>query len=372
MASTSPAPARPASRIATEPKISHSFDGDVKLLNNTFDCRMELRKALSDLQQLLQRLEGRNVQVAAEIRLRVDGPDAKEHTYSVSVNDPKLNVDSFVKQFPSAAKNDTVKSPSSSAQNGQHSQSLGRRESRDPGSDDDVIEVRPPKRLRTEVGDDRVSMSHSRGTDGLSREALSLLKQQNSNATLDFVCQWHAEWVKQGGWLFDTMNKAEKLAVQNQGTMERRMANVQDVLGQSINAASASTMQELTSVSKLIPWLEACRKSAADKAQAREEKWRTSSATFHDQNRRDRETAEEGLQEELKKQRVLLEKIARASGVDVDEVKKEVGTPGEDREASLGAQLTAELNLEANRANEMGVNAAESQRARETIDLDDD
>lgn len=128
------------------------------------------------------------------------------------------------------------------------------------------------------------------------------------------------------------------------------MAQIQDVIGQSINAASASSMAELGKISKLIPWLEHCRKSGADKVQAREEKWRTSSATFHDQSRLDREAAEKRREVELRKQWALLVKIAEANGIDVDDEEENEGDLVLAREASLGAQLKAELNMELSRA----------------------
>ncbi|KAK1089803.1 hypothetical protein LTR48_009563, partial [Friedmanniomyces endolithicus] len=60
--SAPPAPSRHTPGGSSEPKIQHSFDGDVKILNSTFECRKEIRKTLGNLQQLLQRLEGQNVQ----------------------------------------------------------------------------------------------------------------------------------------------------------------------------------------------------------------------------------------------------------------------------------------------------------------------
>ena len=110
-------------------------------------------------------------------------------------------------------------------------------------------------------------------------------------------------------------------------------------------------MAELNNIAKLIPWLEHCRKSSADKVQAREEKWRSSSATFHDQARREREAAEKRLEKKLEEQRELLLKIAQASGINPDDIEApQEGTPSRSREESLGAQLTAELNLEAGKA----------------------
>ncbi|KAK1066380.1 hypothetical protein LTR74_007267 [Friedmanniomyces endolithicus] len=364
--SAPPAPSRHTPGGSSEPKIQHSFDGDVKILNSTFECRTEIRKTLGNLQQLLQRLEGQNVQVIADIKLRIAGPDAREHT---------LDVAAFAKQFLFPKKD-----PASSSDhpNGTNT-SLGRRTSRDNG-DDDLIEIRPAKKARTEADDGPGSISRNRDTDGMLKEILFSQRQSGPPVPLDFMQQWHAEWVKQGGWLFDSLNKAERLANDHQTVLQSRMASVQDVLGQSMNAASASTMAELASIAKLVHWVEACRKSAADKAQAREEKWRTSSATFHDQSRRDRETAEERLLEEVQKQRVLLERVARVSGVEIGDGEKESETTREaehgEREASLGAQLTAELNAEANRASEMGAGGVEAvmkvEKLRETISIDDD
>lgn len=373
MSSASPSQGRQTPSTTQEPKIQHSFDGDVKILNSTFDSRMEIRKTLGNLQQLLQRQEGRNVQIAADIKLRIAGPDAKEHSYTVTINDSKLDVDAFLKQFPAASKAPpnarTASSPVTAHANGQRGSSARAETRAADGDDDDVIEVRPFKKARTETSDAPFSTPtpRSKDTDGLLRETLALLKQRGSGDALEFMKQWHTEWVKQGGWLFDTLNKGDKLARDNHTAAMNRLGSVQDVLGQSMNAASAATMTELASISKLIPWLEHCRKTGADKVQAREEKWRTSSATFHDQSRRDREMAEKRLEAELQKQRALLVKIAEANGVDVDEDEKSDEREG--REASLGAQLTAELNMEANRADENGKKPSDR---RETINIDDD
>lgn len=116
----------------------------------------------------------------------------------------------------------------------------------------------------------------------------------------------------------------------------------------------------MTSSPKL-RWLEHCRKSNADKVQAREEKWRSSSATFHDQARRDREKAEQRLEARLMSQRQLLVQVAEANGIDVDENEEQFKHVKDDKEidASLGDQLTAELNQEAKRAAKSRNNSAQ-------------
>lgn len=379
MSSASPAPQGHASG---EPKVQHSFDGDVKVLNGTFDSRMEIRKTLQNLQQILQRSEGRPAQIAADIKLRISGPDAKEHTYTVTINDSTWDAEAFAKQTPSGRRDGsggnlkaTASSPVANHANGKRGSST-HSDSREfvEYDDDDVVEIRPFKKARTEADDGAVYTSRNKDTDGLLRETLALLKQRSSNDALDFLKQWHAEWQKQGGWLFDTLNKAEKVAKDNHVATVTRVGTTQDVLGQSMNAANASTMAELGNISKLVPWVEHCRKTGADKVQAREEKWRTSSATFHDQSRRDREEAEKKLALELQRQRALLIKIAEANGVDVDEDDEE-GKDGLDdeygaREASLGRQLTAELNMEASRGERS--NKTLEERRREAISVEDD
>lgn len=110
--------------------------------------------------------------------------------------------------------------------------------------------------------------------------------------------------MKQGGWLFDTLNGADKATNENHADTLNRIASSQEVLGWSMNSANSCTMTEFSNISKLVPWLEHCRKTFADKTQAREEKWRTSSATFHDQARGDREEAERRVEHELRKRMV--------------------------------------------------------------------
>ena len=76
-----------------------------------------------------------------------------------------------------------------------------------------------------------------------------------------------------------------------------------------------------------------------------QEKWRSSSATFHDQSRREREAAEKRIDKRLEEQNQLLVKLARAQGVDVEGTDMlSIDSVERSREPSLGAQLTAELN----------------------------
>lgn len=357
MSSLSPAtPAR-----ASEPKVEHNFDGESRILHTSYQGRGEVRNALKNLQQALAKVEGVQVQVYADVKLRIAGVEAKEHTYTVTVNDPAWDANAFSRQVHPAHRSNSAPTNVGATGSSLGVQMNGQQTTGSHsvvGDGDDAVDIRPPKRARTDT-DDRGSQSSSDlTTQRLVREALSLLQQRSSNDPLDFLKKWHSEWIKQGGWLFDTLNKAVSIPEQNTTNIMTRLSAIQDVLGQAINTSSASTMAELGNIAKLAPWLESCRKANADKVQAREEKWRSSSATFHDQSRRDRESAERRLEVELTKQRALLVKIAEVNGVDVDDDDDETHDGRGAREESLGAQLTAELNHE----------AMKGQKARRTLD----
>ncbi|KAF7191591.1 hypothetical protein HII31_07093 [Pseudocercospora fuligena] len=309
------------------PNVDHHFEGDSKLLNATFNPRAEVRNALIALQKELSRIEGQPVQVTAEIKFNVSGPNAKEHIYSVNVTDAQFDAALFARTRTPAKRpgNGSAGSPGNST-------SLRRALEGEDGADS-----RPLKRVRTD-GDDGAPSANGRN-GSLSEDPTT----QKVDEVLTIVKGWRDEWKAQGGWLFDTLNTVNKGEKDLETAIEKKLDTVQDVLGQSINSATASTMSELSNITKLLPWLEHCRKTNADKVQAREEKWRSSSASFHDQARREREEAEKRFEEKLEAQRRLLIKVAEANGVDIEE---------EDRgsEVSLGEQLTAELNSEAVRA----------------------
>ena len=196
---------------------------------------------------------------------------------------------------------------------------------------------------------------------------------------------WKHEWTAQGGWLADHLRQLDASTHAHAAAITKKLDVVQEILGQSLNTVSANVLAELGNVAKLLPWLEQCRKLSADRSQAREEKWRTNSATFHDAARRERDAADRRLARALDHHRRLLLALARNAGLDVreweaapaadDDDRKSDATdavridpdpkprpddasstspataaPHPSREASLGAQLTAELNMEAERS----------------------
>ncbi|KAI7356692.1 hypothetical protein D0864_04797 [Hortaea werneckii] len=355
MSSATPELALPGTLHPFTQHLQHSFEGDSRIQNGTLEAQAELRHALSDLHHALRKLEDHQVQVVANVKLRTAGPVAQESLYSISVNGPSRDDDAFAQQLsesredvPAASAiqtaSGTVQSPVTASQHRWQ-------ESRAPNRNS-AVALPPTKRARAEVNNASVSASPLEISQAVSGRAPKASPQHRSNEELDFLKQWHSEWIKQGGWLYDTLNQTAKVAEHNSMSMQGSLTGVQDVLGQSLNAASASVMAELTSLSKLVSHHEHCRKVESGKVQAREEKWRTSSATFHDHARRDRDAAEKRLETELGRQRTLLIKIAEANGIDLDD--DEIGGNRDDREASLGAQLTAEFNMETSKKGDAG------------------
>ncbi|QDS71296.1 hypothetical protein FKW77_001482 [Venturia effusa] len=70
--------------------------------------------------------------------------------------------------------------------------------------------------------------------------------------------------------------------------------------------SNASIMTKLHSVSAQIKWVEECRRIADEAHDGREERWRSSSATFHDETRKARERHEAWVVQEMAWQRNML------------------------------------------------------------------
>ncbi|KAK5173096.1 uncharacterized protein LTR77_003218 [Saxophila tyrrhenica] len=341
-----------------DPNVQHRFDGDVKVLNSSGEARAAIRKALSALHQNVHVPGNVPVQISADIKIGVAGADAKQHTYTVTVTSNDFDAGSFAQQVPSASAGANASTPSvrnvtpgaATPANGQpgHAHPTPQPGSRKVDEDDDVVEIRPFKRPKLKDS----TSSPALGQKGAQAQKGSTTEQtfaSREDEMYHLTKGWNTEWKQQGGWLFDNITKLNAANTNNTYRLESKMASVQDVLGNSINSANLSVLNELANVStKLIPWLETCRKTSADSMNARSEKWRTSSANFHDQTRREREAAEQRIERKLEEQRELLLRLAKASGVDAQKV-QEAGAIAS-REESLGAQLTAELNMEAEKS----------------------
>ncbi|KAF2717214.1 hypothetical protein K431DRAFT_233616 [Polychaeton citri CBS 116435] len=338
-------------------KTEHSYDGNQTYLNSTFDQRQEVRRALTSLFQDLHRLEGQALQLTTDIKISFSGED-RVHSYTVCITD-----DAFVAPAqPSISFQPSVVTPVSSSSL-LHSNSTSYLQGRETRPRDVPVDPHPTKRQGQPVtlidhSDKRQRLSDGDGnqSDTLLSEGLALAKPGESkklDELSDFLKEWHAQWVDQGGWLFDNINKQNESHTTNAKSIDKQLDGVQNIIGQSINAASASTMTELASISRLFPWLENTLRANIDKVQQRDEKWRNSSAAFHDESRRDREAAEKALElslekqaKQLEQQREVLARLAKANNIDVGDLDPEVN-----HAASLEAQLAAELNREARRDN---------------------
>ncbi|KAF2100081.1 hypothetical protein NA57DRAFT_75583 [Rhizodiscina lignyota] len=67
--------------------------------------------------------------------------------------------------------------------------------------------------------------------------------------------------------------------------------------------------KEIRQLTKQIKWVETCRRTASSEYHQREERWRTTSATFHDQNRVKRERHEAWVAAEMARQTNMLGQV---------------------------------------------------------------
>ena len=237
------------------PQVQHSFEGDVKVLNGTFESRMEMRKAATTLAQDVQRIEGWPTQIKAEIKLRVGGLQARQHVYTVTITDGAFDAEEFTRAVPFAdtqppnAAPSAVNRPSSSPGpqiNGQESTPVQTTPRPNCGKtdDDDVVEIRPFKRQKLGGESSTPASTKPMDTDAMLEETQAIAKQRGSDQSEElftFMKGWHTEWVRQGGWLFDNISKAVTSTSGSKASIEKRLDSVQDVLGQSMNSASANT-----------------------------------------------------------------------------------------------------------------------------------
>lgn len=296
------------------PHIKHSYEGDQMLQNYTFERRMKIKGLLVALQDDIQKLlgDGSEAQIVADIQIKVKGhaPYDKENRYHVSVDQTKEGNGELGNTSTALNASQPVQAPAAPMTgNG-----VAATQSPDPLAAGETSQ-NPRKRMRSDTsdqtsagGDDDVQVISSRKNSAPVPVPLSgSIAPQQFNELLKFLIDWREQWREQGGWMFDHFTKLYDEERRKKAWMEKKIDGIQNTLGASLNYQNAQTMQELSGISKMLPWLENCRKTAADFTQAREEKWRTSSANFHDQNRRDREAAEKKIMEAIEKQQQNLE-----------------------------------------------------------------
>jgi len=125
--------------------------------------------------------------------------------------------------------------------------------------------------------------------------------------------------------MYDHLTRATEEERRQKGLVQSQINTHVGGIMATVNAQHNQTTASLAHIAGFLPWLEDCRKTAHDVSHAREEKWRMSSATFHDQARKDRESAEKEILELLKAQKSALDRqnkilvqLCESQGIDVD------------------------------------------------------
>lgn len=337
------------------PKVDHFYDGSVVIQKSTLDRRMRIRELIIALQNDVQDSIGvhAHVEVSADIKINTSHHDTREHVYRV-----------HVQSFPTP-NNQAAKRPSSnntgsddtnfhSAREHSSASELSPTDRTDTDANANVsvmasgnphveggfhetsraqagVNPRPYKRPRVN-GSSSMDLTEEIPKPAPSRSASFAYPQthvkplENSRPTfaprvsatpqsrgspttgeetITFLEDWRKQWHSQGGWLFDLLTKMTNEEQQQSSIINGKLDSLQSTIPIAHNQLQAG-MREISQ--DMLPWLEQCRKTAGDASQAREEKWRISSANFHDQTRREREAAEKAMLREIRAQSSALNK----------------------------------------------------------------
>ena len=338
------------------PNVYHVFRGGLAVRNGTANRRMQVRELIIALQDEIQQLscDDALVEVTADIRISISQPEITNHSYRVRVHtvatlddstedtssgfltarehasDAELSGGSFGKVSDvalfSTGRRNAAHDPSTAdardtAPIASHIQSGARedhafqipserpkkRQRTGPDRGDLVIEPRRVRRSRS-ASTPHPQLSNSpeatqRPRSAFQSGATPFDTTPASDAMVVFLDSWRnylGKWHSQGGWMFDHLTRLQ--------AEDERQNEKLDSIQATIPALRNQITTEMTNMTQsVIPWLERCRKTSADASQAREEKWRTSSATFHDQARREREEAEKEILGEMKLQKSILD-----------------------------------------------------------------
>ena len=194
-----------------------------------------------------------------------------------------------------------------------------------------------------------------------------------TNKLEKIIVDWREQWREQGGWMYDFFKRAHDDEVAKKAWMEHMFKEVETRVGammQSYHITASSDFavkhsQNLVEFQRLrddIRWVEDKRAAADTQHDRREETWRSSSATFHDNAHKNRDAAEKWLIQELKTQRetakrltdMLLDVCKEVKGKDYELPPIQPSSPTDTRVLPLEAQLR---------------DAAEKSKASATIDL---
>ncbi|KAF1352091.1 hypothetical protein BDV97DRAFT_397140 [Delphinella strobiligena] len=336
------------------PKVDHFFDGSELIQKSTLDRRMRIRELIIALQNDVQDSIGvhAHVEVSADIKINTSHHETREHMY-------RVHVQSFPTPDNQAAKRPSSNNTASDDTNFHsargHSSASDLSPTDRTGIDADAnvsamtsgkprvgggfhetskaqagVNPRPNKRPRAS-GTSSMDLTAETLQSAPSRSASFAYPQTHvkpletsrpafapqvsttqlrespttGEETIVFLEDWRKQWHSQGGWLFDLLTKMSNEEQRQSSIINEKLDSLQSTIPIAHNQLQAG-MREISQ--DMLPWLEKCRKTAGDASQAREEKWRISSANFHDQTRREREAAEKAMLREIRAQSSALNK----------------------------------------------------------------
>lgn len=195
-----------------------------------------------------------------------------------------------------------------------------RRRERDDGDGDDATNKRP-RTIEDRDDEDITGMplTTKEHLDG----SLATLRQNIQEDTAETVSHVHRLlWLFKEDWHKQIKSVSEQSQAQLIGAPSRNTINASGGLGGSspshdvvcdeTNVSIADVVrQEARLISKQIQWANDCRQGANDEVIKGEDKWRTSSSTYHDQQRQDREKFQNRILRESSMQAHTLSEIRR-------------------------------------------------------------
>ncbi|KAF2501417.1 hypothetical protein BU16DRAFT_198850 [Lophium mytilinum] len=203
------------------------------------------------------------------------------------------------------------------------------RRKRKAADDDLLVDDGPLESKRMRMGDEDEDImpliSKEDLQDLLARQREDIQEDTTEcvNHVQRLLRKWREQWHEKSSWEYDTLTKLErgggagdKSAVG--GTRSGTRPSVSDVFAvptPQMDPVSGMVnipdlvRKESKQLSSQIRWVEQCRRIASEAHDAREETWRTSSASFHDKNRQKRENFETRMLNESAIQGTMLSQI---------------------------------------------------------------
>ncbi|KAJ9647300.1 hypothetical protein H2199_002287 [Coniosporium tulheliwenetii] len=304
-----------------------------------------LKDTLADLKRQCETLEGSSskVYISGSITVEVRTPVSQSHQISVvddlEADPPSLGV--VVKQLASTTNgNGHARAPSHApgapspyslpffAPTSTNILDLDRtlesdlvprkkRKRDDDDDDDDGGDTNglgsAPKRLREDSGGDEAMEADEKDLmDMSSKEFQALLSelrddvQEDTTAGLNhlqrLLRRWREQWREKNGWLFDYFKLQHEEERRKKQWFEAKFKALEDALAHKV-------MAQFRNLSNQIRWVEDCRRIADEAHDIKEDNWRVTSATFHDNSQRRQQSHENWVKAEMKKQGNVLTQV---------------------------------------------------------------